>query len=219
MPFDIKIPDPVLKRMPIYYRYLSKLLQLGISRVSSRDLANVMQIKPSQVRQDFFTFGGNGLQGYGYDVKFLHDEIHHIFGLDNRQNIIIIGAGSLGQALAKHSQFEKVGFKVKGIFDTNPQLLGKNLHGMEIRHSDSIKEFLNDNSIDIAVITVPESYAYEIASLVISLGIKGIWNFAPVELNVPSDVYVENINLSDSLMVLSYRMSENKRQRNPENDK
>jgi redox-sensing transcriptional repressor len=210
--FDKKIPDPVLKRMPIYYRYLSKLLQLGISRISSKDLANVMEINSSQVRQDFFNFGGNGLQGYGYDVKYLYREIHQILGLNALRNVIVIGAGSLGQALAKHTNFEKEGFNIVGVFDTNPQLVGKRIRDTEIRHLDTLPEMLETSTVDIAAITVPEAYAYEVASLVIDLGIKGIWNFAPVELKVPPDVVVENIHLSDSLIVLGYRLSESKKE-------
>jgi redox-sensing transcriptional repressor len=208
--FEKKIPSTVIKRMPRYYRYLSTLMKMGISRVSSKDLGNRMGITPSQVRQDFFTFGGNGLQGYGYDVKFLHEEIRNILGLGVLQHMIIIGAGSLGHALAKHTSFEKRGFKIAGIFDVKSQLLGEKINDIEIMHLDSLPEFIEKNHIDIAAITVPEGFANEVAELATKLGIKALWNFAPVELKVPDDVVVEDIHLIDSLMILGYNAKESK---------
>jgi len=203
-----KISNSVIKRMPRYYRYLSGLLQMGISRVSSKDLSNRMGITSSQVRQDFFSFGGNGLQGYGYDVAFLHQEIRKILGLDTMHPMIIIGTGSLGHALAKHSNFEKSGFKVVGLFDVNPKLIGEIINGLEIMDLGNLPEFVKNNHVDIAVLTIPENYAVEVAKLVTGLGIKAIWNFSPVELIVPDDVIVENIHMIDSLMVLGYNLKE-----------
>jgi len=201
-----KIPDIVIKRLPIYYRFLTNLHQMGISRVSSTDLGKKMGITPSQVRQDFFNFGSFGLQGYGYDVDQLRQEIGSILGLDTRHTMIIIGAGHLGQALARHSAFEKDGYSVIGVFDVNPHLIGEKIRDVEIMHVNKISEFVGQNHVDIAVITVPRTYAKEVADLVIDLGIKGIWNFTSVKLSVPDDVAVENIHLSDSLMTLGYYM-------------
>jgi redox-sensing transcriptional repressor len=201
-----KIPDIVIKRLPIYYRFLTNLHQMGISRVSSTDLGKKMGITPSQVRQDFFNFGSFGLQGYGYDVDQLRQEIGSILGLDTRHTMIIIGAGHLGQALARHSAFEKDGYSVIGVFDVNPHLIGEKIRDVEIMHVNKISEFVGQNHVDIAVITVPRTYAKEVADLVIDLGIKGIWNFTSVKLSVPDDVAVENIHLNDSLMTLGYYM-------------
>jgi redox-sensing transcriptional repressor len=209
-----KISSPVVKRLPIYYRYISALLQLGVSRISSKDLGNRMGIASSQVRQDFSCFGSIGLQGYGYDVQSLHQEISQILGLNTLQTVIIIGAGSLGQALAKHTNFEKKGFKIVGIFDINTQLVGKKIRDLEIKHLDTLTEFVKNNPVDIAAITVPETYADEVVKLVANFGIKGLWNFAPVELKVPQDVVIENIHLIDSLIVLGYRLKENKLREN-----
>ncbi|NLI92103.1 MAG: redox-sensing transcriptional repressor Rex [Peptococcaceae bacterium] len=203
-----KISNSVIKRMPRYYRYLSTLKQMGISRVSSKDLSTRMGITSSQVRQDFFSFGGNGLQGYGYDVEFLHGEIHKILGLDNIHPVIIIGAGSLGHALAKHTDFAKSGFKVVGVFDIKPELIGEKINDIEIMHLESLPEFIQNNPVDIAVLTVPENYAVEVAKMVTGLGIKALWNFSPVELNTPEDIIVENIHMIDSLIVLGYNLNE-----------
>ncbi|MEL4105314.1 redox-sensing transcriptional repressor Rex [Oscillospiraceae bacterium WX1] len=205
-----KIPDIVIKRLPIYYRFLSNLHQMGISRVSSTDLGKKMGITSSQVRQDFFNFGSFGLQGYGYDVDQLRQEIGSILGLDNRHSMIIIGAGHLGQALARHPAFEKEGYSVVGLFDIDASLIGEKIRDIEIQHVNKIADFVNHNDVDIAVITVPLTYAKEVADLVIGLGIKGIWNFTSVKLTVPEDVAVENIHLSDSLMTLGYYMKEMK---------
>lgn len=201
-----KISSAVIKRMPRYYRYLSLLQKMGISRVSSKDLAKRMGTTASQVRQDFFSFGGHGLQGYGYDVDFLYAEIHKILGLDIVHNMIIIGAGSLGHALAKYKDFDKKGFRIIGIFDIKTSLIGEEINEIQVRHLDSLPEFIKDNPIDIAVITVPENSAIEVANLLINLGVKALWNFSPVELITPEDVIVENIHMIDSLMVLGFNL-------------
>ncbi len=203
-----KISNSIIKRMPRYYRFLSGLMQMGITRVSSKDLSKRMGITSSQVRQDFFSFGGNGLQGYGYDVEFLHQEISKILGLDTMHSMIIIGAGSLGHALAKHTNFEKSGFKVVAIFDINAQLIGEKIVDLEILALDELPEFVKNNPVEIAVLTVPENDAVQVAKLVTGLGIKALWNFSPVEINVPDEIIVENIHMIDSLMVLGYNLKE-----------
>lgn len=205
---DKKIPNIVIRRLPIYYRYLTNLHQMGINRVSSTDLGKKMGITSSQVRQDFFNFGSFGLQGYGYEVDQLRQEIAGILGIDKQRTMIIIGAGHLGQALARHPSFERDGFKLIGIFDINPKLIGETIRDVEIMHINRIAEFIIQNKVDIAVITVPRTYAKEVAVLVTGFGIKGIWNFTSVKLTVPDDVIVEHIHLSDSLMTLGYHMKE-----------
>jgi len=182
---------------------------MGISKISSKDLGNRMGITSSQVRQDFSCFGGYGLQGYGYDVEFLHQEIANILGLNTVRHMIIIGAGSLGTALAKHKEFEKKGFKVIAIFDVKSEIIGQKITEHEIRHLDTLPQFLENNHVDIAILTVPENFGREVAAYITSLGIKAIWNFVPIELKTPSDVIVENIHLIDSLMVLGYNYKNN----------
>ena len=209
MKYERKISEAVIKRLPRYYRYLEDLLNMGISRVSSKDLSARTGLTSSQVRQDFYCFGGFGLQGYGYDVEFLYNEIKKILGLDTSFKMIIIGAGNLGQALSKHIPLEKEGFKVVGIFDINPTLIGGKVGDIEIMHINDLEDFVKANPIDIAAITVPAVHARETAAAAISLGIKGLWNFAPAELKVPSHIALENIHLTDSLMILGYKISNN----------
>jgi redox-sensing transcriptional repressor len=152
-------------------------------------------------------FGGFGQQGYGYNVEYLHSEIGKILGLDTKYNIIIIGAGNLGQALANYVDFERRGFYVNGIFDINPKLIGTQIRGNIVRSADELEDYIMNNKVDIAAITVPKTKAPQIAADLVKLGIKGIWNFAPTDLNLPKDVTVENVHLAESLMKLSYRLS------------
>ena len=173
-----------------------------------------MQVTASQIRQDLNNFGGFGQQGYGYNVKFLYHEIGKILGLDKTYNMIILGAGNLGQALANYVRFEKRGFRVIGMFDVNPQLIGKKIRGIEIRMLDELPEFLEQNDIQIATLTLPKAAAEEVAIKLLESGIKAIWNFAHTDLNLPDDVVVENVHLSESLMQLSYNITKYQREKN-----
>ena len=195
-----------MKRLPRYYRYLGDLLERGVERISSNDLSEKMRVTASQIRQDLNNFGGFGQQGYGYNVEFLYNEIGRILGLDKTYHMIIVGGGNLGQALTNYVKFEKRGFKIIGIFDVNPELVGKNVRGIEIRVADEIPRFLRENDIQIAALTLPKSQAEEMAALLVENGVKAIWNFAHTDLVVPEDVVVENVHLSESLMRLSYRV-------------
>ena len=197
----------VIRRLPRYYRYLGELLEEGVERISSNELSSKMHVTASQIRQDLNNFGGFGQQGYGYNVPYLYAEIGKILGLDRTHHIIIIGAGNLGQALANYVKFEKRGFKVVGIFDINPVLKGISIRGNEIRMMDELPEFLRENDVQIATLTLPKAYAEETANLLVENGIKAIWNFAHLDLAVPEDVIVENVHLSESLMRLSYNLN------------
>lgn len=208
------ISKAVIKRLPRYYRYLGELLKEGVERISSNDLSEKMSVTASQIRQDLNNFGGFGQQGYGYNVQYLYDEIATILGLDEVHNMIIVGAGNLGQALANYVNFENRGFKLVGIFDQNPALTGKSIRGIEIRPMDEIVDFLKTTKVEIATLTLPKSAVEEVAELLVENGIKALWNFAHVDLNlhVPKDVMVENVHLSDSLMRLSYKLTSYERE-------
>ena len=201
------ISKAVIKRLPRYYRYLGELIEEGVERISSNELSAKMRVTASQIRQDLNNFGGFGQQGYGYNVPYLYEEIGKILGLDKTHHMIIIGAGNLGQALANYVKFEKRGFKIVGIFDVNPVLKGISIRGNGIRMMSELPEFLQKEDVQIAALTVPKSSAAEIAELLVQNGIKAIWNFAHLDLNVPKDVIVENVHLSESLMRLSYNLT------------
>ena len=193
--------------MPRYYRYLGELLDEGVERISSNELSSRMQVTASQIRQDLNNFGGFGQQGYGYNVKYLYEEIGKILGLNEKHNIIVIGAGNLGQALANYAKFEKLGFVITALFDVNPALEGVTVRGIKIHMLDELADFVKDHKVDIATLTMPKEAADSVADLVVSLGIHAIWNFAHVDLQVlDENVVVENVHLSDSLMQLSYNI-------------
>ena len=201
-----KISRAVISRLPRYYRYLGDLLEAGVERISSSDLSKKMHVTASQIRQDLNNFGGFGQQGYGYNVKYLYTEIGKILGLDRSHNFIIIGAGNLGQALANYASFERSGFILKSLFDVNPRLEGVTIRGIPVRMVDELEDFLKNNDIEIAALTLPKSEAIEVADILVDNGVKGIWNFAHTDLSLPKDVVVENVHLSDTLMKLSYNL-------------
>ena len=205
-----KISRAVISRLPRYHRYLGDLLEEGVERISSNDLSKKMQVTASQIRQDLNNFGGFGQQGYGYNVKYLYTEIGKILGLDKTHNFIIIGAGNLGQALANYASFERSGFILKRLFDVNPRLEGMSIRGVQVRMMDELVEFLANNEIEIAALTIPKSKAVEVADILVENGIKAIWNFAHTDLTLPKDVVVESVHLSDSLMQLSYNINQRK---------
>ena len=202
-----QISKAVIKRLPRYYRYLGEILDSGMERISSGELSSRMKVTASQIRQDLNHFGGFGQQGYGYNVKYLHDEIGKILGLDKFHNMIVVGGGNMGQALSKYASFEKNGFKIKGIFDVNPELIGRKIGDISIYPTSELREFVKKENIEIAALTLPKAAAPEMADILVSCGIKAIWNFAHTDLNVPKDVVVENVHLFDSLMRLSYNLS------------
>ena len=201
-----EISQAVIGRLPRYFRYLGELKDEGIERISSQELSDIMKVTASQIRQDFNNFGGFGQQGYGYKVEYLYEEIGKILGMNQTHNLIIIGAGNLGQALADYMNFERRGFLFKGMFDNNPALFGKKIRDMEVKPMEELHDFVKENNIDIAVLTIPKTSAVAVAEQLVKDGIKGIWNFAHVDLNVPKEIQVENVHLSDSLMKLTYNI-------------
>lgn len=207
---DKEISQAVITRLPRYYRYLGELKDKGIERISSQELASLMNATASQIRQDFNNFGGFGQQGYGYNVELLYNEIANILGLDIQHHMILIGSGNLGHCLANYVNFERRGFIFEGCFDKNPDLIGQNIRGIPIMPMEELEQFVYDNNIDMAVITIPKAGAVEVADILVKCGIKAIWNFAHIDLQVPSDVIVENVHLSESLMKLSYNWNHSK---------
>ena len=200
-----EISQAVIRRMPRYYRYLGELLDEGVERISSNDLSSRMNVTASQIRQDLNNFGGFGQQGYGYNVKYLYEEIGKILGLNTTHYVIIIGAGHLGQALANYVKFEKLGFVITALFDVDPKLIGTNVRGIPVLSIDELPDYVKNHTVDIAALTMTKSKAAQIANELVSLGVHAIWNFAHVDLELfDKDVIIENVHLSDSLMQLSY---------------
>ena len=197
----------VIKRLPKYHRYLIELVNNDLDRISSKELSEKIGFTASQIRQDLNCFGDFGQQGYGYNVKELLNQITIILGLTKEFKTIIIGAGNIGQAVANYVKFEKLGFKLESIFDTNPKLIGIKIRDIEIKDIDFLDGFLKEKHIDIGIICVPRINAQKVCDILINNKVRGIWNFAPTDLVVPEDVIIENVHLSDSLLTLSCLMS------------
>ena len=200
------ISTAVIKRLPRYYRYLGELRKKEVVRISSKELSERMNVTASQIRQDLNNFGGFGQQGYGYNVEYLYTEIGKILGLDEEHEVVIIGAGNLGQAVANYQDFARRGFAIKAVFDIKPELIGKELGSAKVYSMNDLKEYVETNRPDIVALALPKSQAVQVANDVVSWGVKAIWNFAPTELRLPKDVVVENVHLTESLMRLSYNL-------------
>lgn len=205
-----RISMAVIRRLPKYHRYLSDLIKNDVERISSKELGEKIGFTASQIRQDLNCFGDFGQQGYGYNVKDLYAEISNILGISNEYKLIIVGAGNIGQALANYSNFDDFGFKIDAIFDINPKLAGIKIRDVEIKDIDTMEEYLKENDISIATICVPARAAQGVCDILCANGIKGIWNFAPIDLNVPESVVVENVHLIDSLLTLTCLINEKK---------
>lgn len=202
-----EISRAVIKRLPRYYRYLGELMEEGVERISSRELSERMKVTASQIRQDLNHFGGFGQQGYGYNVEHLYNEIAAILGLTHTNRMIIIGAGNLGQALANYGNFERRGFVTEALFDVNPEVVGKTVRGIPVLSLDELESFLATHKVEIATLAIPKAEAVKVAKRLVDSGIRAIWNFAHTDLDLPEDVVVENVHLSESLMRLSYNLS------------
>ena len=203
-----EISKAVIGRLPRYYRYLGDLLNSGTERISSGELSRLMKVTASQIRQDLNNFGGFGQQGYGYNVRHLRDEIGKILGLEQNHTMIIIGTGHLGKALANYENFNRGSIHIVGLFDVREEVIGTKVGKTEIRSVTELPAFLQENEVEIAVLTLPKRNAKEVAQTLVDNGIRAIWNFAYTDLNLelPDDVIVENVHLSDSLMQLTYRL-------------
>ncbi len=200
------VPEAVIKRLPRYYRFLEDLMKKDIYRISSRELSERMGVTASQIRQDLNFFGGFGQQGYGYNVEFLYNEIGAILGIDSPNPTIIIGAGNLGQAIAKYPSFKKRGFHIKALFDIRDGVVGAKIAGIPVYHIDELEDYMEKNDVTIAVLSMAKDAAPKVAQRLYACGIKGIINFSYINLGIPEDVPVENVHLSDSLMTLSYKI-------------
>ena len=211
----------VIRRLPKYHRYLGDLLDKDVQRISSKELSDIIGFTASQelgekigftasqIRQDLNNFGDFGQQGYGYNVEALHNEIGNILGLNKIYNAVLIGAGNLGQAIANYAGFRKSGFEIKALFDANPRMIGLKIRDFEVLDSENLESFVEENNIDIAILCIPKNGAQDVVDRLVNVGVKGIWNFAPIDLDVPKGVIVENVNLTESLFTLSYLMKEN----------
>lgn len=204
---ETKVSSAVVKRLPKYYRYLGMIADKGIIRVSSQELSNITGLTASQIRQDLNHFGGFGQQGYGYNVEELRSEIEKIIGINKQYKTVVIGLGNIGQAITQYEGFKDSGFKIQALFDKSPKMIGKKVSGMEIKKVDTLEDYLKKNDVQIAILAVPAESSQEICDKLIAGGIKGIWNFAPIDLKLPEGVVLENVHLDESLYTLTFYMN------------
>lgn len=205
------IPFATIRRLPVYYRYLENLSKREVERISSRELAAKIGSNPSQIRQDLSWFGNFGQEGYGYRVDELLRAIGRILGLDQKTEMVLVGAGHLGRAIANYPGFRQRGFFIKAIFDNAPEVIGEIVGGVYVQDVRELEQYLLENPVKIGIITTPKEAAQEIADILVKGGVKGIWNFAPVSLKTPDGVAVENVHISESLMALSFRIQPGRR--------
>ncbi len=202
------MPIKVIKRLPIYYRYLFDLMERRVERISSGKLGEKLDLTSSQIRQDLSYLGSFGQRGYGYNVYELHDEIGKILGINRNMQMVLIGGGNLGKAIANYPKFSQRGFLIKAIFDRDLDLIGEKINGVPIYNVNKLAAYLDNFEIDIGIIATPPEAAEEMAQILINNGIKGIWNFAPVTFDIRNDVLIENVHISESLFTLSCRIKE-----------
>ncbi|HPZ59839.1 MAG TPA: redox-sensing transcriptional repressor Rex [Bacillota bacterium] len=206
-----KISNAVIRRLPRYRRILEELLAKNVERISSNELSALTGYTASQIRQDFNNFGGFGQQGYGYNVKSLFTQIGLILGLDREYKMIIVGCGNLGQAIANYANYYKRGFIITAMFDVNPKIIGIKINDIEVQDYENLEEYLENNPIDIGIICTTKNSAQDVADKLVAGKVKGIWNFAPADIQVSDDVVLENVHLSDSLNTLTYYINYNDR--------
>lgn len=203
-----KVSESVINRLPRYYRYLTELDSGKVERISSRELSRRMHVTASQIRQDLNCFGGFGQQGYGYNVRFLKESIEKILGLDRGYRAILVGAGNMGRTFAINTKFESRGFKLIGIFDSDPKKFGTMIGTHKVLPYSRIREFITGQKPQMAILAIPKAAMHEVANQLISYGIKAFMNFSYTELSTPDNIAVENVHLGDSLMRLSYKLTE-----------
>ena len=199
-----RVSNAIIRRLPRYRRYLGYLQTKGIKKISSSELSELIGYTASQIRQDLNTFGEFGQQGYGYEVDNLYKEINRILGLDREYKTVVIGVGNLGQAITNYTYYYKIGFNIMGLFDANPKIIGNVINDVEVMDVTNLEEYVRNEKIDIGVICVNRENAQAVADDLVKGGIKGIWNFAPIDLDVPDNVALESVHLSDSLHALSF---------------
>jgi len=201
------ISKATIDRLPLYFRNLRLSQEGGIEIISSEELGRRLGITPEQIRKDLASFGQFGKKGVGYYIKELISNIGKILGLDNNWHLAVIGVGHLGWALANYSNFDSLGFKLVAMFDTDPNRIGQCIKGIPVSNLNRLKEVMQEQTIHIGIIAVPEMYAQEVADQLVAAGVRGIWNFAPLKIKVPDTVRVINEDLSVGLSSLSFYLA------------
>lgn len=202
------MPKSVVLRLEIYLTYLGQLKHAGKITATSEELAGLFGISSSRVRQDLLALGAVGKPRSGYKIVDLEKMITHELDVHNTKHIALVGFGNLGHALAGSEVWIEAGFELKAIFDNDQSVIGTEIHGLKVRSITELFGVLKTEQIDTACITVPKTAAQHVADMLVAAGVRGIWNFAPIEIKVPANVKVENQHLAQGLMTLSYKLKD-----------
>ncbi|KYZ76812.1 redox-sensing transcriptional repressor Rex [Anaerosporomusa subterranea] len=203
----IVISKATIDRLPVYFRILRSVQDEGVEIISSEDIGRRIGITPEQIRKDLASFGEFGKKGVGYYVRDLIRNIGEILGLHHDWNIAIVGMGHLGWALANYRNFGSLGFNLAAMFDVDPDKVGRTINGVEVYHIECLQQISMEKDIQIGVIAVPAAQAQAAADALVAAGVRGIWNFAPIRLNVPEDVRLVSEDLSIGLSSISYYLT------------
>ncbi len=203
------VSEAVLRRLPRYYRYLKELESDNVMQISSQELAERMGLTASQIRQDINCSGGEGRQGFGYSVPQLRRHIGDVLGIQHKQNMIIVGAGNIGRAVALSDSFSASNFNTVAIFDVDPDKIGKKIGPLTVQNYEEIDGFIKQHPVHIAMLAVPVSSAQSVVDKLHELGINAYWNFVPIDLNIPQNTTIVSVHLEEGLQILSYKIKEN----------
>jgi redox-sensing transcriptional repressor len=204
---SVKISEAVVRRLPIYLRYLSHLQQVGVTTVSSQQMGKTLDVNPAQIRKDLAAFGDFGKKGIGYDVHYLIEKIRQILKLDQEIHVALVGAGHLGHAISNYNAYLQDNMRIVAIFDADPNKQGKQIAGISIQPMDELKQTVKEKQIRLAIITVPASAAQSVADQLIDAGIEGILNFAPITIKTDKDVRIDYADVTSSLQSLAYYLT------------
>jgi len=203
----LRVPEATITRLSVYSRFLEHLDQRGIVTVSSGEIAQGVGVSPAQVRKDLAYFGEFGTRGVGYNVKDLMWYILKILGLDEPWPLVLVGAGNLGLALCTYKGFNERGFSIVGVFDNDPNKIGKKIANLEVYHPEKMPEVITRHKVRVGIITVPSHAAQEVTDLMVKNGLQAILNYAPVALNVPENIEIRNVDMSTKLEILTFNLS------------
>ena len=201
------ISKATIDRLPLYFRTLRLAQDEGIDIISSDELGRRLSITPEQIRKDLASFGQFGKKGVGYYVNELKRNVGEILGLNNHWNIAVVGIGHLGAALANYQNFVTLGFNLVALFDQDPNVIGSTVNHVKVEDSRRMKEIVQERNIQIGIIAVPAAFAQGVADKLVAAGVKGIWNFAPIKMEVPDSMHIVNEDLSIGLSSLSYHIT------------
>ena len=201
-----KVSVQTIQRLPRYYQYISYLRKQGVRHVSSLKLSLQTYVEATQVRKDLTSIGHTGKPKVGYEISQLMDTIEDFLGLRSVEDAVLVGVGHLGTAIVQYGGFANYGLRIKAVFDADPTKIGTHIQGRVIQDVHTVGQYIEEQSIPVGILTLPAPGAQEVTGVMVRGGIKAIWNFAPINLEVPERVIIKNENLAFGLAILKHRL-------------